>query len=272
VSAEAVPRERLVEGRVAVVYGGGGALGGAVARELAREGARVFLAGRTLAPLQAAAAEITAAGGEAEVDTVDALDGAALERHADSVAARAGRIDVALNAIGVSHVQGVPLAELSEEDFFHPVDVYLRSNFLTSKAVARHMTGRGSGVILVLNPPGARLTSAGFLGHGAACAAVEAFSRLLACELGPSGVRVVCIRSHAVPEALAAGSYTNELFTKLANGAPLDDFMAKMAGGTLLRRLPTLEQLAGTAAFLASDRAGAMTGTVANLTSGFAVD
>src|SRR5438477_4590218 len=85
---------KLLEGKIAVVYGGGGAIGGAVARTFAREGARVFLAGRTPATLDAVAEEIRAAGGAAEVAEVDALDGRAVDEHADAVAAEAGGIDI----------------------------------------------------------------------------------------------------------------------------------------------------------------------------------
>ena len=111
----------LLEEKIAVIHGGGGAIGGAVARTFAREGAHVFLAGRTQARLDAVAADIRAAGGRAEVARLDALDETAVDRHADAVAAQAGRIDIALNAVGFVHVQGTPFAELSLDDFMHPV-------------------------------------------------------------------------------------------------------------------------------------------------------
>jgi 3-oxoacyl-[acyl-carrier protein] reductase len=94
----------LLENKNAVIYGGGGSVGGAVARAFAREGAAVFLAGRTLARLDLVAQEISAAGGKAETAEVDAMDERAVDRHADAVAARAGGIDIALNAVGIAHV------------------------------------------------------------------------------------------------------------------------------------------------------------------------
>ena len=135
----------LLEGKNAVIYGGGGTIGGAVASAFAREGARVFLAGRTLAKVQNVAREISAAGGAAESAEVDALDEAAVALHADNVGAAAGGIDIALNAVGIPHVQGPPLAELSFDDFAHPISAYTRTNFLTAKAVSRHMVERQSG-------------------------------------------------------------------------------------------------------------------------------
>ncbi len=264
----------LLENKSAVIYGGGGAIGRAAARAFAREGARVFLAGRRQAPLEAVAVEIRAEGGRAETAVVDALDEAAVERHADAVAAEAGGLDVALNAVGVAHVQGVPLAELPLEDYAYPITVYTRTNFITAKAVARHMARRGTGVILTLSTPVSRMAGPGFMGHSVACAGVEAMTRHLAGELAPSGIRVVCLRAHAIPEAVVDGSHSRDVFLSVAErgGVTLDEMLAGAAAGTLLKRLPTLAQVASTAAFLASDLAGAMTGAVANLTCGFVLD
>ncbi|MFT3736438.1 MAG: SDR family oxidoreductase [Rhodocyclaceae bacterium] len=264
----------LLKDKVAIIYGGGGAIGGAVARSFAREGAHVFLAGRTLAKLERVAAEIRAAGGRADIAALDALDEAAVNAHADAVAASAGRIDIALNAIGVMHVQGPPLAELSLADFALPISSYTRSNFITAKATARHMTPRGAGVILTLSTPGARMTGQGFLGYGVTCAAIEGFSRLLAGELGASGIRVICLRPDAIPEA-QPHSHARQVFQGFADrfGTTVDAMLAERGrSGTLLQRFPTLTEVADYAAFVASDRGSAMTGAIANLTCGSLVD
>lgn len=260
----------LLQNKIAVIYGGGGAIGGAVARVFAREGAKVFIAGRTRAKLDAVAGSITAAGGMVETAQVDAFDQRAVERHADGVAAKAGRIDIALNAVSVMHDQGTELADLSLDEFMRPIDGFLRTLFLTSKAVAKHMGGKRPGVILTLSEPGSKLAVSGILGHSVSSAGKETFSRVLAAELAPRNIRVICIRPHAISDAPAAGSYTNELFKSMADASSLSeqDWFAGMARSTMLKRLPTLSQVAETAAFLASDRAGAMTGTIANLTSG----
>ena len=264
----------LLEDKNAVVYGGGGAIGGAVARAFAREGAKVYLAGRSPAKLEQVARAIADAGGTAETAEVDALDEKAVDEHADAVAASAGGIDVALNAVGITHDQGTPFAELSLADYTLPISAYTRTNFLTAKAVARHMVTQGSGVILTLSTPGSRMTGSGFLGYGVTCAAVEAFSRILAGELGPSGIRVVCLRSHAIPEALAV-SHVREVFAGFAEraGTTVEAMLAEWArSGPLLGRFPTLAEVAEAAAFAASDRAGATTGAIVNLTSGSLVD
>jgi NAD(P)-dependent dehydrogenase (short-subunit alcohol dehydrogenase family) len=264
----------LLENKNAVIYGGGGTIGGAVARTFAREGAKVFLAGRTRAKLDKVARDIAASGGTAESAVVDALDEAAVERHADAVAAKAGGIDIMLNAVGIVHVQGTPFAELSFQDYAHPIATYTRTNFLTAKAVARHMVKKGSGVILTLSTPGSRMSGSGFLGYGVTCGAIETFSRILAGELGASGIRVVCLRPDAIPEAVAT-SHAREVFSGFAEraGTTVEAMLAERARtGTLLKRFPTLAEVADFAAFAASDRAGAMTGAIANLTCGSLVD
>lgn len=136
----------LLQGKVAIIHGGAGAIGGAVARVFAREGARVYLCGRTRAKLDRVVHEIVAAGGRAEAAEVDALDEHAVEHHVEGVALRAGRVDIALNAVGFAHVQGTPFVDLSLADFAYPVEAYARTNFLTAQAAARRMVEQGAGV------------------------------------------------------------------------------------------------------------------------------
>ncbi len=265
----------LLKDKVAVIHGGGGAIGGATARKFAAEGARVFLAGRTRAKLDAVAKEIVARGGRAEVAEVDALDERQVTEHADGVAAHAGRIDIAFNAVGLVHVQGTPLAELAFEEVACPLLNYAKTNFLSAKAAARHMVKRKSGVLLMISTPGSKLAfGAGFIGIGAANATVEVTTRHLAAELGASGVRVVCLRPDATPETLDRGSHAREVFGGVASraGANATEMLGEAAGRTLLKRFPRLDEIASTAAFAASDGAGAMTGAVVNLTCGTLVD
>ncbi len=261
----------MLEGKVAVIYGGGGAIGGAVARAFAGAGAHVYLAGRTRARLEAVANDI---GDAAELAEVDVLDERAVVEHADTVAADAGGIDIALNAVSFPHVSATLLAELAVDEVMHPIESYLRANLITAKAAARHMTARRSGAILTLSTAGSRFARPGNLGYGTTCAAIEQMTQRLAVELGPSGVRVVCLRPTAIADAATHGSYTGELFAPLAAaaGVSVEQMLAQWGEDqTLLGRLPTLAQVADAAVFLASDRAGAITGAVADLTSGNAV-
>ena len=258
----------LLANKNAIIYGGGGAIGGAVARAFAREGATVFLAGRTLAPMQEVVNEISAEGGTAEAAQADALNEQAIEQHVAGVARRAGRIDILFNAIGMEDIQGTPLLDLSLDDFAHPVITAARTQFLTARAVARQMVQQGSGVIMsVTAEPTPAANLGGFM---AACAAVEGLWRSLACELGPHGIRLVIVRSAGSPDTPGVQQMA-ELHASVA-GISLDEYRASMGGGTLLRRLPMLAEVAGAATLLASDRASAMTAAIANVTCGALVD
>jgi NAD(P)-dependent dehydrogenase (short-subunit alcohol dehydrogenase family) len=137
----------LLEKKNAVIYGAGGAVGGAIARAVAREGARAFLTGRTRASLDALAQEIAAEGGQVETAQVDALDEQAVETHTDAVVRGAGGIDVSVNAIRIaeSGIYGIPVVDLSLENFALPITAYLRSHFLTTRAAARRMVAKKSG-------------------------------------------------------------------------------------------------------------------------------
>jgi NAD(P)-dependent dehydrogenase (short-subunit alcohol dehydrogenase family) len=136
-------------------------------------------------------------GDAAGVAEVDALDEHAVADHADAVAAEAGGIDIALNAVSYPHVQRTPSAKLAVEAVMHPIDAFLRTNLITAKAVSRHMTARGPGVILILSTAGSRHAPPGVLCYGTTCAATEAMTQRLAVHLGPSGVRVVFLRPPA---------------------------------------------------------------------------
>ncbi|MFT3924119.1 MAG: SDR family oxidoreductase [Myxococcales bacterium] len=258
----------------AVIYGAGGAIGSAVARVFAREGAQVHLAGRTLSKLEATAHGIREAGGCVSFSQVDALDERAVQAHVDAVVEQGGRIDVTLNATGFMHLQGPSFLSLSYEDFAEPVTTFMRSNFITARAVAKVMARQHSGVILTLSTPGSRMSGSGFLGYGVTCAGIEAFTRILAGELGPSGIRAVCLRPDAIPEALAS-SYAREVFRRAAEPhglTPEAMLAARASAGTLLGRFPTLDEVAHAALFAASDHAGALTGAIMNLTCGSLVD
>jgi len=249
----------LLEGKNAVIYGAGGGLGSAVARTFAREGAKVFLAGRTREPLAALAAEIGAA---ADVAVFDALDERAVDEHARSI----GRIDVSFNLITRGDVQGTPLIEMSADDLLRAVDNGLRSTFYTARAAARVMVEQGSGVILGLTSGSAKGAAPGMGSTGPADAATEAFLRYLAAETGASGVRVLGIYTAGVAETLTAEKLA-KVNPALAGVDP-EMIVQGIAGAAMLRRAPALQDIAETAAFLASDRSGSMTGTIVNATCG----
>jgi NAD(P)-dependent dehydrogenase (short-subunit alcohol dehydrogenase family) len=256
---------QLLAHKNAIIYGAGGGIGGSVARTFAREGARVFLAGRTREPLEAVAKEIAAAGGAADVAVLDALDEQAVEEHAGRVVAAAGSVDVSFNLIARGDVQGIPLVTMTKEDLLRAVVTGLQSNFITARAAARRMIEQGSGVILHLNSASGAGAMPGMGSTGPADAATEAFMRYLAAEVGPQGVRVCGIWTAGVAETL-----TDEKIKAVGGeGAPTaEQALQGIAAMAALRRTPRLADVAEVAAFLASDRAAGITGSMANVTAG----
>jgi 3-oxoacyl-[acyl-carrier protein] reductase len=258
----------LLDGKNAVVYGASGSVGSAVSRAFAREGAAVFLAGRTLASLQAVAEKIRHAGGVAEAAVVDARDEGAVNRHADAVVATAGSLDVTFNAISVDHIQGVPLADLTEEDIVGPVAGRVATHLLTARAAARHMTRQGRGTILTFTADAARLPYREVGSFGIACAAVEGLTRTLAAEYGPYGVRVVCLRSMGSPDA----PHVEDVWKLRAETDSTAEVVDARTALTLLGRLPVLDEVGNVAALMASDLASPLTATVINVTCGEIAD
>jgi NAD(P)-dependent dehydrogenase (short-subunit alcohol dehydrogenase family) len=256
----------LLDNKNAVIYGAGGSIGGAVAKEYAREGARVFLAGRTREKLETVAREITAAGGSAEVAVLDALDEEAVEEHAQAVVSRAGSIDVSFNLITRGDVQGIPLIEMATDDFVRPVTTGLTTTFITARVAAHRMVEQGSGVILALDSGSAK-GSPMMGGTGPADAATDTLIRNLAAEIGPRGVRVLGIWTAGLPETFSKEKIA-AVDSSFQDEAALQGLIESLDRMRMTRRSPRLEEVAATAAFLASEKAGAITGTFVNVTSG----
>lgn len=258
----------ILEDKVAVIYGAGGGIGGAVARAFAREGARVFLTGRHRAAVEAVAKDIVSAGGFAEAAEVDALDESAIDEHLQSVIDEAGRVDISFNAVGIPDLEilGVPLVELELEQFSLPLTSYTTSYFLTARLAARRMVANRSGVIMTVSALHSRMGIPFVGGYGPAQAAKEALTRDLSAELAPHGVRVVGLR----PQAMLETRTIRNAFEPRAKatGMTWEQWQQLLASRTHGRRLMTLVEMANVAAFIASDGASGMTGTTVNLTMG----
>lgn len=238
----------LLEDKHAVIYGAGGPVGAAVARAYAREGAKVALAGRTTAKLNELARDITAAfPAVTDIAQVDVLDEQDVRRHADRLAEQAGGLDICFNAVGDEAELGTPLADLPLPLFIGPVTRLVTAQFLIAKAVAPHMRRRRSGVILTMTGSGTPTADMG--GVMTAWAAVDALCGQLARELGPHGIRVLRLQSNGVTDDAGSGDPAER-------------------ARSMLGRLASPSDVANVAAFLASDRAGTMTATAANITSG----
>jgi len=248
----------LLEKKVAVIYGAGGSIGGAVARAFAPEGARVFLAGRTEEKLEKVADEIRSNGGVADTAVVDALDEQSVDEYVDAVVEQAGYIDISFNLISYGDVQK-PLMEISVEDFMQPITNAMRSHFLTTRAAARHMIPRGSGVILAFGGSGPQ-TLPGLGGFKVALDALEGLRRQCALELGANGIRVVTLKTGGVPESISDAFPEKE------------EIAAGIKEATLLKRAATLADVGSVAAFVASDLARTMTSSEVNISCGAIVD
>src|SRR5262245_51913078 len=234
----------MLTNKNAVIYGAGGAIGGAIARAFAREGARVFLTGRNLSKVDAVAKEIMVAGGTAESAQVDALDEQAVDRHLQSVIDKAGRVDISFNAVGIpqTKIQGVPLVELDLEQFVLPIATYARSYFLTSRLAARRMVANRSGVIMTVTSIPSRTGIPLMGGLGPAMSAVEQITRNLSAELAPHGIRVVGLRPQGMPES----GTIKEVFALHAKalGTTWEQFHDVIASRSHVRRLSTLAEMA----------------------------
>jgi 3-oxoacyl-[acyl-carrier protein] reductase len=248
----------LLEHKVAVIYGAGGSIGGAVARAFAREGARVFLAGRTRAKLDTLADAIRSNGGVADTAVVDALDEQAVDAYVDAVVAQAGSIDISFNLISLGDVQE-PLQEIAVEDFLQPITTAMRAQFLTTRAAARHMVKRGSGVILAFGGGGPQ-TLPGLGGFKVALDAIEGLRRQWAVELGPHGIRIVTLKTGGIPETIPDSF------------AEKDTIAASIVQETLLGRAATLADVGDVAAFVASDLTRTLTATEINISCGALMD
>jgi NAD(P)-dependent dehydrogenase (short-subunit alcohol dehydrogenase family) len=258
----------MLKDKVAVIYGAGGAIGGAVAHAFAREGATLFLTGRRRATVETVAKEINSDGGSAEAAEVDALDEQAVDTHLQSVIDKAGRVDISFDAVGMPNatILGVPLIDLEVEQFSVPITAYTRSYFLTARMAARRMVANKSGVIMTVTALHSRTGIPLVGGYGPAMAAKEAMTRDLSAELAPHGIRVVGLRPQGMPETRTIRD-AYEPRAK-ASGLTWDQWQDLLASRTHPRRLMALEELANMAVFMASDKASGMTGTTVNLTMG----
>lgn len=252
----------LLKNKVAVIFAGGGSLGGAIARAMAQAGAKIFLSNDHTESIEQLAKDIASTGGEAEVARVDALNENEVNNYVMGIVRKAEKIDISLNLIKTEDLQGIPLVDLSFNDFVRPVRRVMESHFLTGTAVGRVMMKQGSGVILSLTatPGGIGYPTAG--GFGPACSVIEKISLGLASELGSYGVRVVNVRS--------AGSPDSQVFKDAIalGGSKAGAFIKKIEDDTMLKKMPMMHEIANVFVFLASEMAAGITGVTVDVTCG----
>ena len=260
----------LLKDKNVIIYGAAGGVGRIVSNTFAREGANVFLAGRTLSSLENVANEIAKTGGIVEIDRVDALSPQSVKEHMAKVLTKTGRLDISFNLISASVGMGKSLTELSEEQFMRCAFTVARSIFLTATVAAQQMEKQGRGVILGLTAPQGRIPQPNLGGFAIGEAAIEAIYKQLALEVGPKNVRVVNLRTGSTPD----NPVFQEVFDELskARGTTRDAVEKSLAEATAFKRLPLLQEVANAAVFIASDYASAITATTINASNGEIVD
>jgi len=252
--------EDILKKKTAVVYGAG-SIGSAVAVAFAQAGATVFVADHNQDALNKLADQ------HIQTERLDVFDKDAVAAFVKAVVDSTGRIDISFCATSTHKSggeQGAALAELSYEDFAMPLLDYTKATFHTANAVSPYMVKQRSGVIMGMTAVVSQMPLPYTAGFGPAWAAVEAMLRLLAAELGPYGVRTVCLHSAGSEGAADKTLASNNPELEKRTGAWGERWMSR----NLLGRGPTLEEVGHMAAFLASDLAGATTGTTVSLTAG----
>jgi NAD(P)-dependent dehydrogenase (short-subunit alcohol dehydrogenase family) len=258
--------------KIAVTFGAGGEVGAEVAKEFARQGARLFLSGRTGPHVQRVADAISDDGGAASAAELNALDEDAVNHYLDQVVAAEGRVDIVFNAMGprpTEYGNATSTTDLPVQRFMLPISTIVASQFITARSAARHLLRQGTGVVIFLSATpsqGAPNTSA----IGAAYGALESMTRSLAVDLSPRGVRVVCVRSMGMAETRTM-QRTYHLGGK-AMGVPKERVAEAVTSRALLGRSPSLVETAKLISFLASDEANAITGAIVNSSSGQVLD
>lgn len=252
----------LLKNKAAVIYGAAGSMGSVITKAFAKEGATVFITGRTKGKLERLAKEINDAGGKAFVSVVDAMNETEVNNHLNEVLKRVQQIDISFNIIGIENKQGVLLTEMSVEEFVQPIEQTMRTQFITATAAVNVMKQKNSGVILLLTatPGGVGYPNVG--GFGPACAALENFMNHLAVEFGVYGIRAVNIRSGGSPDSKPF----REFFEK--DPESYNVVIDRMKADTMLKELPSRNDIANIAVFLASDMASKITGVTIDATVG----
>jgi len=266
-------RSPILQGKYAAVFGAGGSIGAAVAKEFAAEGAEVFLSGRTASSPEAVAKQIVADGGRAHAAVIDTLDDAAVNRYIDGIVSHTGKIDIILDAAGPlarEYGNGKVAVELPVEEFMVPLATMVKSRFITARAAARHMVKQHSGVIILVTGSPARPHVPGATAIGAAFGAMENLAQNLAFEVSPLGVRIVCLRTQANNDSRSIQDTTEFLAGQMH--ITKEQALARLAQANFLKTPATVQDTANAAVLIASDRARMLTGTVVNATAGAALD
>jgi NAD(P)-dependent dehydrogenase (short-subunit alcohol dehydrogenase family) len=267
----------VLAGRSAIVTGGSRGIGQAIARRLARDGASVVVAARSVDDAERAAAEIVADGGEAMAVGCDVREVAQIERLVAAARERYGAVDIVVNNAGVSPLSAEP-QEIGETVWDAILDTNLKGAFFLSTAAARDMIPRGSGVIINIASIAGVMPIALESAYCASKAGLIGLTKALAHDWAQYGIRVHALAPGYIATEMNAGvrQTAEGLLARGANpGTPEETFARTLydgvVGRTLLGRYGTPEEIADVVAFLASDAARYMTGAVTMVDGGWTI-
>ena len=239
--------EILLKGRTAVITGGSGGLGEAMAKALAGAGAQIALVARDRARLERVRADIKASGGAAEVFLADVTREEAVRELADSVNARFGSPQILINSAGINLRKN--LVDFTLEEFRGVVDASLISTFLICRAFVPAMKGTGYGRILNMSSIMSHVSLAGRTAYSSAKAALLGLTRALALELAADGITV---------NGISPGPIATDMNLALMNNPEVNaQFVANLPVG----RWGKVEEIGALACYLCSDAAAFITGT-----------
>ncbi|MFE5327579.1 SDR family NAD(P)-dependent oxidoreductase [Embleya sp. NPDC056575] len=252
------------DARVAIVAGAGAGIGRASALALARDGADLVLAARRPEPLRELADEIRQLTGRRVLAVpTDLADQDACRALVDTAARESGRVDVVVNV--ATYNPAGRLEELDPDEFRRAFELNVLGVLAVSRAALPHLRAVGGGSIVQISSEAPRAKLVGLGAYAATKAAMEVASGVLAKEVGPDGIRVNVVVAGYTENAKLAG-YIADIAAR--REVPESEVRAELTRSSALRRITRPEDIADAVAFLASDRARAITGTVVPVTSG----
>ena len=211
--------------------------------------------------------------GRAHAAAIDTFDDAAVNQYIDGIVKETGKIDIILDAAGPLAKQygnGKLAVDLPIDQFMVPLETMGKSRFITARAAARQMVKQRSGVNIFVTGSPARPHVPGTTAIGAAFGAIENLTANLAFEVGPFGVRVVCVRTLANVDSTSIQDTLDFLAVQL--NITKDQAKAQIAQSSFLKVPATVQDTARAAVLVASDHGRMLTGTVVNATAGAALD